>query len=157
MHPNLQLWIACNVRACAVMLGRNGGDVGSGFRVVSPHVPIWKPRALIETDLLINKAVDRRLSKEKAIVIVPQRKNKSVKLNGPCAYGCPTTTHIDDKGVCRWQRPPQAMRHILGPNEVVCQRCYTLLARGMLPKTSNPANNHERPPGQDGAKGAQDS
>ena len=155
MHPNLLLWVASNVRACAVLFSRNGESVGSGYRVASPHISTWKPRALVETDLLLNKAVDRKLKRDKITVQVPQRKNKGIILEGPCAYGCPTTTYTDDKGVRKWQRPPFAVKHLFEDSKVVCQRCYTILARGSIPMPSNPANIHERPPGHGGAEGAQ--
>ena len=157
MHPDLQIWVAGNVRACAVLFCRKGENVGSGYRVASPHILSWRPRALIETDLLINKAVDRKLKRDKASVQVQQRKNKSIRPEGPCAYGCPTTTYVDDRGVHRWQRPPQAAKYLLKPDDVVCQRCYTQLARGTIPKPNNPANTQERHPGLGGAEVAQNT
>ena len=142
------------MRACAVLFDRTGENVGSGYRVASPHVCTWRPRALIETDLLLNKAVDRKLKKDKTIVQVPHRKNKGIILEGPCAYGCPTSTYTDDKGVRKWQRPPFAVKHLFEDNKVVCQKCYTILARGSIPKPCNPANTHERPPEVNGAEEA---
>ena len=115
MHVSLQFWIACNIRAVAVLTKQNGLAVDAGFRVTCPHVRTWKPRAVIETDLLRNKAIERKRNKTKVIVQVPQRKNKSIRLDGPCAFGCPTTKHVDDSGACRWQRPPVLMKQFLMP------------------------------------------
>ena len=101
MQPNLLLWIACNVRAVAAFNKLDGNLVGSGYKTSSPHVHSWKPRALVETDLLINKAVEVRRNKVKTAIQVAQRKNKSVRRVGPCAFGCPTTTSVDISGVCK--------------------------------------------------------
>ena len=64
MHVSLQYWIATNIRAVAALHKQNGLTVGAGFRVSCPHISKWKPRALIETDLLINKAVERKRNKQ---------------------------------------------------------------------------------------------
>ena len=98
----------------------------------------------METDLLINKAVEIRRNKVKNIVQVAQRKNKSIRRVGPCAYGCPTTTSVDISGVCKWQRPPNNMLHMHKPEDVVCQRCYTSLAKGAVPAKSKISSG--RPP-----------
>ena len=68
MQPNLLLWIACNVRAIAALNKMDGNLVGAGFRASSPHILKWKSRALVETDLLINKAVEARRNKTKSTV-----------------------------------------------------------------------------------------
>ena len=146
MHPSLQLWIACNIRAVAALNKLDGHAIGAEFRVSCSHVHIWKPRALVETDLLINKAVEKRRDKVKTIIQVAQRKNKSVRREGPCAFGCPTTTCVDISGVRKWQRPPYGMKHLLNEDDVVCQRCYTMLSKGTLPKKSKSYNATGRPP-----------
>ena len=146
MHPNLQLWIACNVRACAQLLKPAHHNAGAGVAVHSPHVSTFKPRALIAIDLMLNQAVERKQNRTKVAVKVPQRKNKRIILKGPCHYGCPTTTYKDDKGVSRWQRPPADVCHMYKLDAVVCQRCYTTLSRGNIPSPNNPAVVHGRPP-----------
>ena len=148
MQPNLPLWIACNIRAIAALNKMDGNLVGAGFRASSPHILKWKARALVETDLLINKAVETLRNKTKITVQLPQRKNKSIRRVGPCAYGCPSTTSVDISGVCKWQRPPNNMLHLHSVDDVVCQRCYTTLAKGTVPKDRLPSG---RPPDVPGA------
>ena len=147
IEPNLPLWVACNVRAVAALTKMEGNLVGAGFRTSAPHVLKWKARALVETDLLINKAIETRRNKTRNTVQLPHRKNKSIIRVGPCAYGCLSTTSVGISGVCKWQRPPNHMLHLHSSEAVVCQRCYTLLAKGMVPKDRLPSG---RPPDSPG-------
>ena len=95
---------------------------------------------------IICGAVEFRRNNGNNIVQVAQRKNKSVRRVGPCAYGCPTTTSVDISGVCKWQRPPNNMKHLHKLEDVVCQRCYTALAKGTLPAKSKIYSTTGRPP-----------
>ena len=149
MQHDMPILVAGNIRVIDVISKRTGQLHGTGFKVPTHSRIAWRPRASIEVDLLLDKAKDRR---RHGHAIEPRkvehRKNKHIEKVGPCAFGCRTTTYTDISGNNKWQGVPAAAKHLV-PGEVsVCQRCYTSLLRGVLPKGQTHGG---RPPEDSGA------
>ena len=134
--------VAANVRAAVLLSQRTKQHVGIDFKVFDTILGLWKPRANIELDLLIDQALDRKKGKNiNSTTLVTRHTQKIIAevLQGPCHYGHLYTTFVNSRGISAWQRPPAiaAAKHPFGA--AVCQRCYTLLLKGKQPK-------HARPP-----------
>ena len=95
------------------------------FKVFDAIKNLWKPRANIELDLLLDQTLDKKRGKDICSSTSATRhaaKMAADILKGPCHYGHLFTTYVNGRGVSAWQRPPASATtmHLFGA--VVCQR-----------------------------------
>ena len=141
--PTLARVIAANVRAAVLLSQRIKQSIGIEYKVFDTIKALWKPRANIELDLLIDQALDQKKGIDiNTTTFVMRHTQKIVAevLKGPCYYGHNYTTFVNSRGIGTWQRPPATVRASHPFGAVVCQRCYVLLAKGKQPKHVKPSN-----------------
>ena len=140
--PALARIIAANIRAAVLLSQRIKQNIGIEFKVFDAIKALWKPRANIELDLLIDQALDQKKGININTSTLVMRHSQTIiaeVLKGPCHYGHTYTTFVNSRGIGAWQRPPTSSRTSHPFGAVVCQRCYVLLIKGKQPK-------HARPP-----------
>ena len=141
--PTLAKVIAANVRAAVLLSQRIKQSIGIEYKVFDTIKALWKPRANIELDLLIDQALDLKKGIDISTTTFVMRHSQKIVaeiLKGPCHYGHNYTTFVNSRGIGAWQRPPATARTSLPFGAVVCQRCYVLLAKGKQPKHVKPPN-----------------
>ena len=62
--PDLAKQIASKVRAAALLSRNTRKLIGRHYQVGDAQKSLWKPRALVQTDLVLSKAVDRMRGKD---------------------------------------------------------------------------------------------
>ena len=94
--PTLARVVAANVRAAVLLSQRIKQSIGTEYKVCDTIKALWKPRANIELDLLIDQALDQKKGIDinaKTFVMRPHKRSwrKSYKLRAIMAT---TTQHL---------------------------------------------------------------